>query len=755
MNAWLLGAARVVLAGLTAEAAIIGTVRDAESGEPLPGAVVTLPDIDRTVLSDIDGRYVFRGLPAGPQHLTVKRIGYAPRTLHALVPAHGEVEINIALQPHPTLLRTVEVRPRIPVRGLEIGEGASFPDRGASLAAVRNHPLLSEPDALVALGGGEVVLNPESPDGIHIRGGASDQTAYLLDGIPVISPYHAAGTFTAWNPDALERLDVSSWSTAPIAADALSGTVAAVTRRPGDQFRAQGSGSTTQARATVDGPVGRSGAGYLLSARSGFPGFIAPQEESSYLRGRTGDLLGKIEVPAFGGRLRVLGYGGWNKLNAAAKAEDTTAPDPDPVRNEFTWHSRSVGARWSRRLSASTVVVQAWSASGDAEASWHPADATPMKMVAERQDEGGLMFVELSARGGTSIAGVRVQRSRTSYDVLSTGGDSDFALGARTPVAALVLGHQRRVSRVLRADVGVSAAAVAGSIYTDPRAELHWHALPVLTLTTRYTRSHQFSQSLRNAESVVGNVFPADLYVGVGAAGVPAARGDGGVLAAEYRPKEGRLVGAQAYLRHLHGLVLVAPRTGEPFTVDGFTTGSGVSRGFSLDAAASGARYGFLASYGWQRTRFRFADSSYVPGYASGHLLESGVVMFPSQTVSIRLGGAAALRRRATPVADAFEWEACNVLDRGCELGGSPRHLTDQLGSAKLPAYLRLDLGVRKHWHLGVGNRDVMIALFGTVTNIFGRNNVLTVTTDPLTGQRVDIDMRPRAPLVIGFDWRL
>jgi hypothetical protein len=66
---------------------------------------------------------------------------------------------------------------------------------------------------------------------------------------------------------------------------------------------------------------------------------------------------------------------------------------------------------------------------------------------------------------------------------------------------------------------------------------------------------------------------------------------------------------------------------------------------------------------------------------------------------------------------------------------------------------VRVDLGARKHWHLGLGGRDASVALFGTLTNVFGRSNVLTELIDPLTGERTSVDMRPFSPLVIGIDW--
>jgi hypothetical protein len=102
----------------------------------------------------------------------------------------------------------------------------------------------------------------------------------------------------------------------------------------------------------------------------------------------------------------------------------------------------------------------------------------------------------------------------------------------------------------------------------------------------------------------------------------------------------------------------------------------------------------------------------------------------------------------------SVEWEACNLLDQGCEFAGSPRYRTDQLGATSLPTYFRIDLGLRKHWHLEVGGRDVELGLFGTVTNLLGRKNVLTLAPAGATGTPGVVEMRPRSPLVVGLDWR-
>ena len=753
MGSEIIGALKLVLAVQASQAAVAGTIRDGESGTPLANAAVTLTDMDRATLTDSAGRYRLGAVPAGPQHLSVKRIGYSPRTIHALVPGRGELEIALSLHPVPLQLPTIVVRSTIPIRGLETGDSTPFPDRGISAAALRNHPLLAEPDGFLALSGGEVVISPEAPSGVHVRGGASDQTSYLLDGIPVFSPYHAAGTFSAWNPDALDRVQVLSSSPSLAPPDALSGVIAAATRSPGTEISVQGTLSTSHGRVTLHGPLGTSGAGFLLSARSGFPGIVAPEGDPSYLRGRTGDLLAKVEAPVLGGQMRFLGYDSGNKIDAMALADSGVTGGR---RNGFEWHSRSVGVEWRRSVGGGVGLrIQGWNARGEAEAAWHPTEDSRLGLDSDREDQGLLAAVERNSAGRLTGAGIRIQRSRTSYRVSSRESPGiETSLDALTPAAAVFVQHRRPVGSKLTADVALSATAAARDVYLGSHAELRWRPSRAAALLASYARSHQFSQSLRNSESVAGGIFPADLFLGAGAPEVPVARSDRAGIGAEVLARAGIRVGVQAYASDFHQLLLVAPRAGTPFASGGLVTGAGNSRGLSLEAGVSGAWYGMTASYGWQRVRLSYGDSTYAPGYGTSHLIETGVIVFPMPTASIRLGLSGAVGRRGTGVLGAFEWEACNLLDQGCEFAGSPTHDTNRLGRTRLPSYLRLDLGLRKHWHVELAGRDVELALFGTVTNLLGRRNVLAVATDPVTGKRSEIEMRPLAPLVLGLDWR-
>jgi hypothetical protein len=151
--------------------------------------------------------------------------------------------------------------------------------------------------------------------------------------------------------------------------------------------------------------------------------------------------------------------------------------------------------------------------------------------------------------------------------------------------------------------------------------------------------------------------------------------------------------------------------------------------------------------------RLSYGNASYVPEIGATHLVQGGLIVFPNSSTSARLGIQAALGRRVTNIDGSFEWEAQNLLDRGSEFGGSPHSSGEPLGGARLPGYYRVDLGLRKEWRVAVGGHPATVAFFGSVTNLLGRKNILTYARDPATGELAGVEMRPRAPLVVGLDW--
>ncbi|HEV7589775.1 MAG TPA: TonB-dependent receptor [Longimicrobium sp.] len=738
-------------------ATLSGVVRDAATGEPLPGAVVTLADLDRASATGPDGGYRFSGVPAGPRHLEVRRLGYETRTLHALVPATGWVQIDLSLSPRPLALRPVEAYGPVAVRGAERAADADpHPAVALSAEAIRDHPLLAEPDPLAALAGGAVGAQPEQPRGLHVRGGSADQVGYLIDGVPVLSPFHAAGLFGAWEADALAGVRLDPTPPAEAAADALSGVVQAETLVPGRVLRAQGSAGTAQAHLTVDGPLPALHGGFLFSARRGFPGVPDPKEESTYLAGHSSDWLAKLQGAVAGGAFRVLAFGSRNASNAAALPTPDGPPSSGEPRNRFAWSGLSWGGEWSRPLAGGRLRLRGWRAGADAAARWASDDPAAAALAASRVDAGGAATYELGDSAASTVVGVRASRSRGDYRVgpAAAGAPPAYLVAGETHVAALFARAVRPLGAHAAVEAGLLAASYDDRARLAPQLQLRWTPVPALTLSAGASRTHQPEQALHNPESVVGYLFPPALNAGAGADGVPVARSDQAFVAAGLRPSPGVRVAAQAYARSFDGLVLVAPATAQPFATGGFAVGRGTARGAALEVAASGARYALLASYGWSRVRLAYGDSTYVPDFAATHTLDAGILFFPQAATAVRLSLSGAAGRRTTAVSGPFEWEGCNLGDSGCEFAGSPQLRAEPLGGTRLPAYLRVDLGVRRHWHLRLGGRTGMLGVHATVTNLLDRHNLLTVRVDPATGAREPVEMRARGPLVAGVDWR-
>ena len=88
---------------------VSGVVQDS-SAAPLPNVQVILSALNRVTTTDAEGRFVFRGIPAGTYHLSAILIGYASAHSPVTVPDSGET-VHVVLTMRRTLLRlsTVQV----------------------------------------------------------------------------------------------------------------------------------------------------------------------------------------------------------------------------------------------------------------------------------------------------------------------------------------------------------------------------------------------------------------------------------------------------------------------------------------------------------------------------------------------------------------------------------------------------------------------------------------------------------------------
>jgi len=725
------------------QASVAGVVTDADTGRPIAAATIELVEGRTGVLSDEAGTYTLTRVPAGPQHLRVTQIGYASRTVHALVPNAGVLVLDIALRAEPVQLQGLDVQSRRLERVSAAGRPGAGGGRSMSAAAIRAHPLLAEPDAFRALAGRGVVVDPESPYGLHVRGADATHTGFALDGIPVLNPVHTAGLFSAWSTDALEGIALGATGSAFSLPDALSGVVEGTVRSPGLRTGAEATVSTTHAGLTAHGPL--ADAGYVLSFRSGFPGLPAPNADPSYLRGEAGDALVAVHVPGLGGKVEALYYSSDNELTLGRLTDVGTGATVGGGPSE--WTSRSLGLTWRREGSGHAVEVKSWRATATTVSSWLETSG-PWALASDRADLGAQVTVRRDRARSSTEVGVRLWRVATDYALTDS---TLHRYDARTPVLAVFGERATGLGARFTLRLGGGLSASRGHLYAPGQLEVAWSPGDRWSLHASAARTQQFTQSLVNTESIARLVLPYDLPVAAGPQGVPVPRSDQLELGAEWLPIPGVRVAGDAYVRLLRDLLLVAPTEPGPFASAPPQRGSGHARGLSLEASGSSARVGWIARYDWQRIS-RQAERDFQPAHGAAHILSAGLMVHPDASWSLRVSADATLGRRGSEVRGPFEWEACNLVDGGCEFAGAPR-VGGTLGGTRLPAYVRADLGIRKHWHLSIGGRSTTLGAYGTVVNVLGRGNVLTYVRDGL-GTLSAADMLPTGPLVVGLDWR-
>jgi len=244
---------------------VAGLVVDAQTGETLPYANISLPRSRLGASADREGRFSLPNIPAAPCTLQAQHVGYFPQTL----PVDSSTSaLRIALR-----------QKALPLQGLvvkaenwdvvQVSEVASH--FALSPVTFSNFPSAGEKDisrSLQLLPG--ISAGNHSASGVHIRGGAPSQNLVLLDGMALYNADHAFGLFSAVNSDAIKDVRVYKGGFPARFGGRLSG-VMEVTAKSGDFHRPRLSLGMNQleAHAVLEVPLAGKGA-LLLSGRRPF-----------------------------------------------------------------------------------------------------------------------------------------------------------------------------------------------------------------------------------------------------------------------------------------------------------------------------------------------------------------------------------------------------------------------------------------------------------------------------------------------------
>lgn len=182
---------------------LTGYVRDARSGEALPGAVVYSKGSNNGVTSDAFGFYSIMLAP-GYHNLNVQQVGM--RTILQQINLLGDGKFDFLLEESVTQLKEVIIESDGDVNVADVQMGTSRID----LKSMKHIPkILGENDILkVATTLPGVRSVGEGASGINVRGGHADQNLVMLNEATIYNPSHFLGFFSVFNPDAIRSFEL-------------------------------------------------------------------------------------------------------------------------------------------------------------------------------------------------------------------------------------------------------------------------------------------------------------------------------------------------------------------------------------------------------------------------------------------------------------------------------------------------------------------------------------------------------------------
>ncbi len=742
-----------------APAVVQGRVVGDSSGEGIAGALVEQLDGPRHAFSDSAGAYVLRGLDDGAHRIRFARFGYRPRALDVVVRGGRTLRLDVTLPRDPVALGPVPVGADREEEG-EAGVGAAELGLRRYGAASLDRPLLpGGADALSPLEGlPDVRGGPTGLGALRIRGGSPDQNRILLDGAPLLGPFHGGGAFTAVDPDALYAVTLHEGVVPAELGGALSDVVELEILAPPDRLEVRGGANVFTARALVAGPLPDGIGGFLLSGQRGLRDAFAELQGETTTDSGVSDVLGKLAFPLGGGSLEALAFHSQDGIGFDAVADSLlgseapvpSAPASAGQRNRFAWRSTTAAVRWRRAWAHASVRASAWSATLGADLAWLNQRVGIERLRDRTHEMGAEAAAAFPLAGGRAEAGLAVRRLQAAYGV-SDSARSRLSL-AGTVALALAFVDERLATGRWSAMAGVRGTASPRlGVQLAPRVSLRYALTRHTSVGLGYGRMSQYTQSLRNEESVLSAVTGVSLPVVADGARVPLASGDEwtGALAADLAP--GVRLGADAYLRRLDGLVLPALATAQPFVADSLVSGEGRARGLTLRLGVERGVFRVDAGYG--------LASSHRAGPANAYRLS-----LPGHTVAVAAGyraGAAtwllaALRvadtRPSTDLLGGFVWTPDDPLDDVSQIAGSPQARTGPLNGALLPRYARLDVGLRHAWILELGGRRGRLEGYVAINNVLNRGNELARSVWVQGGQQRPLLLLPRS-FEVGFSW--
>ncbi len=207
-----------------------GTIQDAETGEPLVGANVIIEGTNFGAATNVNGEYVILNISPGRYNVKFSFIGYETTIMQDVsITVDQTTILQIKLNPQTIMVDEIVVTARTPLIQKDVT---------SSISVITREEIEALPVAtfteLLSLQAGVT----GSGSNLHVRGGRTNEVAYMIDGTIVVDPL-LGGLATNITNEAIQEMSLLSGTFNAEYGNALSGVVNIVTRDGSDKFSAK------------------------------------------------------------------------------------------------------------------------------------------------------------------------------------------------------------------------------------------------------------------------------------------------------------------------------------------------------------------------------------------------------------------------------------------------------------------------------------------------------------------------------------
>jgi hypothetical protein len=249
---------------------VSGYLKDKDTKEPIIGVTVYVQKLSKGTISNEYGFYSLT-LPRGIHLVQYMYVGMREKKINLSVYGNGELDVEMNSMLIPLKEAVVTAQKNMTLQRFEVGM------EKLNIVSFRLMPTsMGETDIIKS-----VLLIPgvqsvgEGSSGFNVRGGSADQNLILIYGSPVYNSSHFFGFFSAVNSDIIKDVTLYKGGIPARYGGRISSVLDIVSKDGSkNEFSGNAGISPITTHFTVEGPIIKNKASYVIAARSTYSNWV-------------------------------------------------------------------------------------------------------------------------------------------------------------------------------------------------------------------------------------------------------------------------------------------------------------------------------------------------------------------------------------------------------------------------------------------------------------------------------------------------